>query len=252
MIYLTCNPPRINRNIIFYFLACLTCGLSRVSVDIGAHHYCGYTKQAASVTLFFSCANWLSWTANLQLRKTINAIWLEPKVRNTPKNEADQLHMHSQITILEKANVGGADQTQHVFAIKNTKQFLKAQRSCHSTMVKDVWWTSPDVRCLFLTAILWRFLSGETSFHMWGHNLSPLAGVVETVGSAPEGDKLVNSDLSTEVIETIKKSRAPSMRKHYTLKWRVFRERRLDPVKCTVGSVPGWFMWQPLQLTTHL
>lgn len=37
-----------------------------------------------------------------------------------------------------------------------------------------------------------------------GHNLSPSPfRVLETVGLAPEGDQLVNTGLSTEVVETI-------------------------------------------------
>ncbi len=46
-----------------------------------------------------------------------------------------------------------------------------------------------------------------------GHDLSPLFGVVEAVGVAPEGAQLMASGLSTEVAETILQSRAPSMRK---------------------------------------
>ncbi len=36
-----------------------------------------------------------------------------------------------------------------------------------------------------------------------GHDLSPLLGVVEAVGVAPEGTQLIASGLSTEVAETI-------------------------------------------------
>ncbi len=42
---------------------------------------------------------------------------------------------------------------------------------------------------------------------------------VETVGLASEGAQLINSGLSTEVVETILHSRAPSTRKLYALKW---------------------------------
>ncbi len=54
-----------------------------------------------------------------------------------------------------------------------------------------------------------------------GHDLSPLLGVVEAVGVAPEGAQLIASGLSTEVAKTILQSRAPSMRKLYALKLRL-------------------------------
>ncbi len=71
--------------------------------------------------------------------------------------------------------------------------------------------------------------------------LSPPPGDVEVVGVAPEGAQLIASGLSTEVVETILQSRAPSMRKLYALKWRLFTswcgDRQLDPVNCPVGTV---------------
>ncbi len=67
-----------------------------------------------------------------------------------------------------------------------------------------------------------------------GYDLSPPPGVMEAVGVAPEG-------LSTEVVETILQSRAPSTRKLYSLKWRLFTswcgDHQLDPVNCPVGTV---------------
>ncbi len=39
-----------------------------------------------------------------------------------------------------------------------------------------------------------------------GHVLSPLLGVVEAVGVAPEGSQLIASGLSTEFVETILQS----------------------------------------------
>ncbi len=51
-----------------------------------------------------------------------------------------------------------------------------------------------------------------------GHDLSPLLGVAEAMGVAPEGAQLIASGLSTEVAETILQSRFPSMRKLYALK----------------------------------
>ncbi|KAI2646583.1 hypothetical protein H4Q32_028957 [Labeo rohita] len=73
------------------------------------------------------------------------------------------------------------------------------------------------------------------------HHPPPSPGVVEVMGVAPEGAHLVASGLSTEVVETILQSRAPSMRKLYTLKWKLFtswcRHRQRDPVNCPVGTV---------------
>ncbi len=52
---------------------------------------------------------------------------------------------------------------------------------------------------------------------------------------------LIDSGLSTKVFDTILHSRAPSMRKRYPLKWKVFTSRcsdyQLDPVNCPVGAV---------------
>ncbi len=64
---------------------------------------------------------------------------------------------------------------------------------------------------------------------------------METVGLAFEGAQLINSGLSTEVVETILHSRAPSTRKLYALKRKVFAswcsDHQLDPVNCPVGTV---------------
>ncbi len=72
-------------------------------------------------------------------------------------------------------------------------------------------------------------------------HLSPLPKFMETVGVAPEGAQLIASGLSTEVVETILQSKAPSTRKLYSLKWVVFTSwcgnRQLVPVNCLVGSV---------------
>ncbi|CAM4662369.1 unnamed protein product [Leuciscus chuanchicus] len=74
-----------------------------------------------------------------------------------------------------------------------------------------------------------------------GLNISPPPRTVEPVGLASEGAQLIESGLSTEVVETILQSRAPSTRKLYALKWRVFTswcsDRRLDPVHCPIGTV---------------
>ena len=70
---------------------------------------------------------------------------------------------------------------------------------------------------------------------------SPPPRVVEAMGLASEGAQLVGAGLSTEVVETILHSRAPSTRKLYALKWRLFTswcgEHLLDPVNCPVGAV---------------
>ncbi len=70
-----------------------------------------------------------------------------------------------------------------------------------------------------------------------GHHLSPLSGVVETMGVAREGAQIIASGLSTEVVETILQASAPSTRKLYSSKWVVFTSwcgnRQLVPV----GSV---------------
>ncbi|KAI2645466.1 Transposon Ty3-G Gag-Pol polyprotein [Labeo rohita] len=74
-----------------------------------------------------------------------------------------------------------------------------------------------------------------------GLHFSPPAGAVEALGVASEGAHLLASGLSTEVVETILQSRAPSTRKLYALKWKLFTSwcgrRQQDPVNCPVGSV---------------
>ncbi len=74
-----------------------------------------------------------------------------------------------------------------------------------------------------------------------GLDISPSTRTVETVGLASEGALLIDSGLSTEVVETIIHSRAPSTRKCFALKWRVFTswcsDHQLDPVNCPVGTV---------------
>ncbi|KAI2657541.1 hypothetical protein H4Q32_008891 [Labeo rohita] len=73
------------------------------------------------------------------------------------------------------------------------------------------------------------------------HHPPPSPRVVEVMGVAPEGEHLVPSCLSTEVVETILQSRAPSTRKLYVLKWKLFTSwcghRQQDPVNCPVGTV---------------
>ncbi len=74
-----------------------------------------------------------------------------------------------------------------------------------------------------------------------GIDISPSSRTVETVGLASEGAQLIDSGLSTKVFEPILHSRAPSTRKLYALKWRVFTswcsDQQRDPVNCPVGTV---------------
>ncbi len=74
-----------------------------------------------------------------------------------------------------------------------------------------------------------------------GLDISPPSRTMETVGLASEGAQLIDSGLSAEVFETILHSRAPSTRKRYALKWKVFTswcsDHQLDPVNCPVGTV---------------
>ncbi|XP_073669465.1 uncharacterized protein [Paramisgurnus dabryanus] len=70
---------------------------------------------------------------------------------------------------------------------------------------------------------------------------SPPPRVMETVGLASEGARLIESGLSAEAAETILHSRAPSTRKLYAFKWRVFTswcsKHLHDPVNCPIGTV---------------
>ncbi len=96
----------------------------------------------------------------------------------------------------------------------------------HPEVVKQIW-------RVFGQAQVDLFTTRQTSH-------CPLEAV-EAVGVAPEGAQLIASGLSTEVVETILQSRAPSMKKLYALKWRLFTswcgDRQLDPVNCPIGTV---------------
>ncbi len=74
-----------------------------------------------------------------------------------------------------------------------------------------------------------------------GLDISPPSRTMETVCLASEGAQLMNSGLSTKVVETILHTRAPSTRKLYALKWKFFTswcsDHQLDPVNCPVGTV---------------
>ncbi|KAI2665252.1 Transposon Ty3-G Gag-Pol polyprotein [Labeo rohita] len=74
-----------------------------------------------------------------------------------------------------------------------------------------------------------------------GHHPPPLPGAMEALGVASEGAHLLASGLSTEVVETILQSRAPSTRKLFALKWKLFTSwcgrHQQDPVNCPIGTV---------------
>ncbi len=74
-----------------------------------------------------------------------------------------------------------------------------------------------------------------------GHDLAPSDRFMEAMGVAPEQNGLMCSGLSAETTVTIINSRAPSTRRLYGFKWRLFaswcRQRALDPVHCPIGLV---------------
>ncbi|KAK3573440.1 hypothetical protein QTP86_024649 [Hemibagrus guttatus] len=67
---------------------------------------------------------------------------------------------------------------------------------------------------------------------------------VEALGLAPEGDQFLEAGLSSEVVETLLNARAPSTRKLYALKWRLFSlwcaQHEQDPAHCLIGTVLGF------------
>ncbi len=79
------------------------------------------------------------------------------------------------------------------------------------------------------------------SFPSRGLDISPQPELWKLWAFPSEGAQLIDSGLSTEVVETILHSRAPSTWKLYALKWKVFTswcsEHQLDPVNCPVGTV---------------
>ncbi|KAI2653825.1 putative V-type proton ATPase subunit H 2 [Labeo rohita] len=74
-----------------------------------------------------------------------------------------------------------------------------------------------------------------------GDNISSPARTLEPSCLAPEGDQLRDAGLPADVVETILSARAPSTRRSYALKWRVFESwcvtHDADPVHCQVVSV---------------
>ncbi len=72
-------------------------------------------------------------------------------------------------------------------------------------------------------------------------NISPPSRPVETVGLASEGAQLIDSGLSTEIVETILHSRTPSTRKRCAFRWIFFTswssDHQRNPVNCPVGTL---------------
>ncbi len=103
------------------------------------------------------------------------------------------------------------------------------------------------------TAPHWRFPSGGISSHRQGAPSFTPARNYESCGVAPEGAQLIASGLSSEVVEN--QSRAPSVRKLYTLKWKLFTswcgDRQLDPVHCPIGTVLEFLQAQLSTGLTH-
>ncbi len=97
---------------------------------------------------------------------------------------------------------------------------------CYGTDVSEASSISLPPRLLYFREFWSKTLHGRfpsggiTSLSGRGFVLSPPSGVVETVGGAPEGARLIASGPSTEVVETVLQSRAPSTRK-LSLKWHV-------------------------------
>ncbi|KAI2654607.1 ORF V: Enzymatic polyprotein [Labeo rohita] len=78
-------------------------------------------------------------------------------------------------------------------------------------------------------------LSGE------GHNLAPAPRSLEPPSMVPGCDQVDFRDLSPSVVNTLLQARAPSTRRLYDLKWRIFvnwcSSRGEDPRRCGVKSV---------------
>ncbi len=74
-----------------------------------------------------------------------------------------------------------------------------------------------------------------------GPGSSPLPRPVAAVGLAPEGAQYLDAGLTAGTVETLLSSRAPSTRRMYGIKWKVFatwcRTRMVDPVTCPVAQV---------------
>ncbi len=96
-----------------------------------------------------------------------------------------------------------------------------------------------------------------------GQERSPISGTGDSISSparalepsclAPEGDQLRDAGLPPDVVETILSARAPSTRRTYAIKWRVFESwcgtHHADPVHCQIVSVLE-FLQEKLSLGT--
>ncbi|KAI2652574.1 Peptide methionine sulfoxide reductase MsrA [Labeo rohita] len=99
----------------------------------------------------------------------------------------------------------------------------------HPEMVKQIW------RVFGQAQLPWGWMPWYRCGEASSVRLCPDCFAPGSSGeSAPEGAHLIASGLSTEVVETILQSRAPSTRKLYALKWRLFTSwcghRQQDPV----------------------
>ncbi len=110
-----------------------------------------------------------------------------------------------------------------------------------------VWF--PDLISLYRRASSGAPRQEGSSVPSRGLDISPPTRTVETVGLASEGAQLIESGLSNEVVETILYSRAPSTRKLYALKWKVYTswcsDHQLDrvnyPVSAVLEFLQDWF-----------
>ncbi len=104
----------------------------------------------------------------------------------------------------------------------------------------------------FSTGLLWSSLSGGTFCPKRGARYFTPHPELWKLWAWPLRGQLIDSGLSTEVVETILHSRAPSTRKLYALKWKVFTsccsDHQLDQLtaqlvqcwsSCEIGSLQG-------------
>ncbi len=93
----------------------------------------------------------------------------------------------------------------------------------------------------FSTGLLWSSLSGGTFCPKRGARYLTPHPELWKLWAWPLRGQLIDSGLSTGVVETILHSRAPSTRKLYALKWKVFTsccsDHQRDPANCPVGTV---------------
>ncbi len=105
----------------------------------------------------------------------------------------------------------------HLYVFSPIALLREFWRECDATTSGRVWFSD-----LFSPRQLSMGDSRQEGSHLTGRCLSPPTGVMEAVGVTSEGTQLIASVLSTEVVETILQTRAPSTRKLYTQKWRLF------------------------------